>query len=295
MELLSQGIGNWIGISEVYDGQGQFIGNASDQRTVTKNEDDTYTVHVNILGPLMVNREYQIRIASDHHIYLGSTHFGYAEQINNDLLTTNSYWSQWGLSETSFVHVSPDTYSQLSLSLLKRGDQIIYTLVGEYHNNDKQIKYPNTIGIPIDRNDNPAAGYSSHILHRSGTWSGELTVIDENLSPMGRAYYTENVRAHQEQLMITTEGGGFTPMKRSFRMTTNGWQAWSDPGDVVGSYNMLGGRALAGSMHYIGAERRIWRREVATVDGRYKAVLHYIYQGDKRVGVQYGMLEFTKT
>jgi hypothetical protein len=103
------------------------------------------------------------------------------------------------------------------------------------------------------------------------------------------------MRVHQNQLIVTTEGGGFTPMKRSFRMKTNGWQAWSDPGDVVGTYNLAGGRALSGTLHYVGAERRIWRREVVTSDGQHKAVLHYIYQGDKRVGIQYGMLTFQKT
>lgn len=295
MELLSQGIGNWIGISEVYDGNGHFIGNASDQRTITENDDGTYTVNVNTFGPLMVNGQYKVRIAPDHHTHLGQTNYGYAEQINNELLASNNYWEQWGLSETSFVLVSPATHSQLSLSLLKRGEQLIYTLVGEYHDNEGNLQFPKTLGIPVDRHDDPVAGHQSHIMHRAGTWAGEVTVIDENLAPMGRAHYTENIRIHQEKLMVTTEGGGFTPMKRSFRMTTNGWQAWSDPGDVVGSYNMFGGRALVGSLHYVGADRRIWRREVATVDGQHKAILHYIYHGDKRVGVQYGMLEFHKT
>jgi len=295
MELLSQGIGNWTGISEVYDGNGKFIGNASDQRTLVQNDDETYTVTVNIFGPLMVNGQYNIRLASDHHTHLGQVNFGYAEQNNNELLASNNYWAQWGLSESSFVLVSPKIHSQLSLSLLKRGEQLIYTLVGEYHDTNTNIAVPNAVGTPLDRHNDPNAGRTQHLLHRAGTWSGEVTVIDENLAPMGRAHYTENVRVHQEQLMVTTEGGGFTPMKRSFRMKTNGWQAWSDPGDVVGSYNIAGGRALVGNFHYVGADRRIWRREVATSDGQHKAIVHYIYHGDKRVGVQYGILSFVKT
>jgi len=295
MELLSQGIGNWTGISEVYDGQGKFIGNASDQRTIVQNDDETYTVSVDIFGPLMVKGQYTIRIASDHHSHLGQANYGYAEQNNNELLASNNYWAQWGLSESSFVLVSSKTHSQLSLSLLKRGEQLLYTLVGEYHDEATPVQVPTAVGTPLDRHNDPNAGRSQHLLHRAGTWSGEVTVIDENLSPMGRAHYTENMRVHQEQLMITTEGGGFTPMKRSFRMRTNGWQAWSDPGDVVGSYNIVGGRAMTGSFHYVGADRRIWRREVASADGQHKAILHYIYHGDKRVGVQYGLLSFVKT
>lgn len=295
MELLSQGIGNWTGISEVYDGSGMFIGNASDQRHIKKNDDETYTVTVNIFGPLMINGDYKIRIASDHHSYLGNTHYGYAEQSNNELLASNNYWAKWGLSESSFVIVSPEIHSQLSLSLLKRGEQLIYMLIGEYYDNQTSVQLPPAEGTPFDRHNDPTAGRGTHLLHRAGTWSGQVTVMDGDLQPMGRAHYTENVRTHQDQLMVTTEGGGFTPMKRSFRMTSNGWQAWTAPGDVVGSYSIAGGRALIGSFHYVGADRRIWRREVSTADGQHKAILHYIYHGDKRVGIQYGMLSFVKT
>jgi len=52
---------------------------------------------------------------------------------------------------------------------------------------------------------------------------------------------------------------------------------------------------MSGHFHYVGAARRIWRREVATYDGMHKAVLHFIYKGDERVGVQYGTLTFHKT
>ena len=295
MELLSQGIGNWTGISEIYDGRGYFIGNVSDQRTIKENANGNYTVSVNIIGPVMLNGEYNIRINPDHHTYQGNVHVGYAERYNSELLASNNYWSQWGLSERNFVMVSTETHTQLSLSLLSRGDQLVYMLIGEYYDDNNQIKIPTTLGIPYDRRDDPTAGRGELLLHRVGTWSGQVTVLDENQAPMGRAHYTENMRVHKNQLIVTTEGGGFTPMKRSFRMKTNGWQAWSAPGDVVGTYNLAGGRALSGHFHYVGAERRIWRREVVTSDGQHKVILHYIYQGDKRVGIQYGMLTFQKT
>lgn len=295
MELLSQGIGNWTGISEIYDGRGYFIGNVSDQRSIKQNPDSTYTVSVNIIGPVMLSGQYGIRIDPDHHTYQGDVHVGYAEQYNDELLASNNYWAQWGLSERNFVMISTETHTQLSLSLLSRGDQLIYMLVGEYYDDKSPIQIPTALGIPYDRRDDPTAGRGTLLLHRAGTWSGQVTVLDENQAPMGFAHYTENMRVRQDQLIVTTEGGGFTPMRRSFRMKTNGWQAWSDPGDVVGTYNLGGGRALSGNFHYVGAERRIWRREVVTSDGHHKAILHYIYQGDRRVGIQYGMLTFQKT
>lgn len=295
MELLSQGIGNWTGISEIYDGRGNFIGNVSDERSLTQNPDNSYTVNVNIVGPIMLKGQYSIKIAPDHHAYQGDVHVGYAEHYNNDLLASNNYWAQWGLSERNFVMVSTETHTQLSMSLLNRGDQLIYILVGEYYDDNSPNRLFASFGIPTDRENDPAAGRDDVLMHRAGTWSGQVTVLDENQAPMGRAHYTENMRVHQNRLIVTTEGGGFTPMKRTFHMKTNGWQAWSDPGDVVGTYNLAGGRALSGNFHYVGAERRVWRREVATSDGQHKAILHYIYQGDKRVGIQYGMLSFRKT
>ena len=295
MELLSQGVGNWTGFSEIYDGRGYFIGNVSDQRTIQQHTNGLFTVTVNIMGPIMLNGQYNIKIASDHHAYQGDVHVGYAEQYNDELLASNNYWSQWGLSERNFVMVSTETHTQLSMSLLSRGEQLVYTLVGEYYDDNSPVKIPVTLGIPSDRHDDPAGGRESILLHRIGTWSGQVNVLDENLAPMGRAHYTENLRIRGEQLIITTEGGGFTPLRRTFNMKTNNWQAWSEPGDVVGTYNLAGGRALTGHFHYVGAERRVWRREVVTSDGHHKAILHYIYQGDKRVGIQYGMLTFNKT
>jgi hypothetical protein len=93
MELLSQGIGNWTGISEIYDGRGYFMGNVSDQRTIEQNEDGDYIVSVNIIGPVMLNGQYNIKIAPDHHTYKGDVHVGYAEHYNNELLASNNYWA----------------------------------------------------------------------------------------------------------------------------------------------------------------------------------------------------------
>ena len=76
-------------------------------------------------------------------------------------------------------------------------------------------------------------------------------------------------------------------------LKSNGWEAWSTPGDLVGSYSLSGGRALSGNFHFLHEEQRVWRREVASHDGSYKAVVHMIYRGGKRIGVQYGVLRFT--
>lgn len=295
MEILSQGIGNWTGISEVYDGQCNFIGNATDNRSITQIGHGAYNVKVAISGPIMLQGSYDIKIGEDHHSYQGDAHVGFAEHYDDVLLASNGYWSQWGLSERNMVMLAPELNGQLSMSLLNRGDQLLYTIVGEYYENGASTPFTKVMGTPYDRINDPTAGRGGLLMHRAGTWSGQVSVLDENLAPMGKAHYTENIRVRNNELILTTEGGGFTPIQRSFHLTTNGWHAWTDPGDVVGSYNMFGGRAMSGYFHYVGAERRIWRREIVTSDGKHKSILHYVYKGDKRLGLQYGMLAFHKT
>ena len=78
----------------------------------------------------------------------------------------------------------------------------------------------------------------------------------------------------------------------TLNLSTNGRQAWSQMGSLVGSYHLSGGRALAGTFHDWDRGIRLWRREVATTDGSMKAILLNWYRGGHRIGTQQGILTF---
>ena len=68
-------------------------------------------------------------------------------------------------------------------------------------------------------------------------------------------------------------------------------EGWS-LGGAVGSESLWGGRALAGRLLFPDG-LRLWRREVARLDGSCKGVLHTWYQGGTRVGAAHGVLRFS--
>ena len=85
----------------------------------------------------------------------------------------------------------------------------------------------------------------------------------------------------------------FDSITRHFSLSTNQWQAWAtETSDVVGSYSLSGGRALSGQFYHREAHLRCWRREVVTLDGTRKAVVQHWYRGGKRIGSQFGVMEF---
>ena len=86
-------------------------------------------------------------------------------------------------------------------------------------------------------------------------------------------------------------GLGFAP-DASFALASDGWTAWTLPGEVAGSAVVSGGRGLSGQFHHDGASCRVWRREVASLDGATKAVLHIWYRGEQRLGAVYGTMYF---
>ena len=87
-------------------------------------------------------------------------------------------------------------------------------------------------------------------------------------------------------------GGAFAPEPTEVRLRSDGWWAHSERGPLVGSYSLAGGRALSGTFQRVDRGLRVWRREVASHDGRVKAVVHVLYRGGVRLGVQHGLLQF---
>ncbi|MEM7114538.1 MAG: hypothetical protein AAF614_19030 [Chloroflexota bacterium] len=291
----TQGIGRWIGAAEVYDGNGRFVGNATDQRHVQREAGaNRVRIDLSFIGPMKFAGHYIIEDHIDYRLYQGPANTGYAETLAENLIDANAYWPITGLTQRFFLMVLPDGNRQMSLALMSRGEKLIYVVVGEYNRVDESHRgLPDLVnGIAYDLADDPAAGRSEILLHRPGTWRGELATLDRDLVRQEATQYVEMVEADKDNLQVAIAGAAFAPDLQTMRLKTNGWEAWSKAGDLVGSYSMSGGRALSGNFHYLQQGRRVWRREVVSHDGTLKAVVHVWYRGAERVGVQFGVLGF---
>jgi len=292
----SAGIGRWAGSAEVYSGEGRFLGNGADTRHVQDMGDGRIRIDVSFVGPFKAAGHYFIRDYGDYRVYEGPINVGYAETLGTGLVDANAYWAAVGLTQRFFLMVLPDGNTQLSLALMSRGEQLIYTVVGQNDRvPDSDTAPPPSLisGTSYDFQNDPTAGRDSMYLHRSGTWSGELTLLDGDKQPQGTTHYREGIsQTSADELSVAVEGSGFATSAGQYHLKTNGWQAWTPPGEIVGSYNLCGGRALSGTFHHLNDNLRVWRREVVAHDGTQKGVVHIWYKGGERVGIQYGLLEF---
>ncbi|MEQ8673008.1 MAG: hypothetical protein RLP44_30460 [Aggregatilineales bacterium] len=290
----SSGIGKWVGTAEVYSGEGRFLGNGADSRTVQDLGNGRVRIDVSFIGPFKAAGHYFIQDHGDHRLYQGPINVGYAETLGEGLVDANAYWASVGLTQRFFLMVLPDKQTQLSLALMSRGEQLIYTVVGQNDRvPDEGASVPSSLvnGTSYDFQHDPTAGRGELFLHRTGRWSGELAVLDGAKSLQGTASYSETIQ-NGDTLKVIVEGGGYSLEKRAYSLQTNGYQAWTAPGEVVGSYNLCGGRALSGTFHYLDDQLRLWRREVVAHDGTKKAVVHIWFRGGERIGIQYGLLNF---
>lgn len=299
----TQGIGNWLGTAEVFDGNGRFIGNATDRRHVKKQPDEISENHIRIdlsfVGPMKFAGHYTIEDHTLYRLYQGPANIGYAETLASNLIDANAYWPITGLTQRFFLMILPDGNRQMSLGLMSRGEKLIYAVVGEYHRIDEYDGIPTLVnGTAYDLHDDPTAGRGDILLHRSGTWSGELSTLDGDLNALDSTIYQETVATQNNDLAVNIDGAAFAPGAHPLTLKTNQWEAWSPPSDVAdshifGNYSLSGGRALSGNFHYLQENLRVWRREVASHDGSMKAVVHTWYRGGERVGVQFGVLGYT--
>lgn len=298
----SQGIGKWIGSAEVYDGSGRFLGNAHDQRHVQRDVDErTVSIDLSFAGPFKFAGRYSIADHGDHRLYLGPANVGFAETLADNLIDAYAYWPITGLSQRFFLMVLPGpdgepAVRQMSLALMARGEQLLYAVVGEYQRVGDDWQGGNPIllnGTSFDLADDPAAGRASVFLQRPGEWRGTLSVLDGALEPIATLPHQEIVQATAHGLRVTRIGNHFDPAPAVSDLRTNGRLAWSEPGDVVGSYSLYGGRALSGTFHHLAVNLHVQRREVVSHDGTHKAVVYTWYRGGERVGVVFGVMEYT--
>ena len=297
----SRGVGEWIGAAEVYDAEGRFAGAGRDTRSVQADDHaGTVTVDVTFDGPFSLSGEYTIVDHGSYRTYQGPLNVGYAEALGDGLVAAHNYWPDLGLSQRFFLMVMPDGTRQLSLALLSRGERLVWTVVGEYQR-QVDAEAPPTPPVqaldPAELGDDPAAGRDELLLLRSGRWTGQLQRLDGDLEPAGSTGYVETVSegntgtAGQSELTVELSGLGFAG-DVSFPLTSDGWSVWAPNGEVTGSATLSGGRGLSGQFHHQTDRLRVWRREVAALDGTMKAVLHIWYQGEQRLGATYGTLAF---
>jgi len=290
------GIGKWAGTAEVFSGEGTFLGNGSDQRFArTEDSDGRVRIDLAFIGPLKFAGHYYIKPDSAGRAYQGPANTGFAESVGELAVDGNGFWPVTGLSHKLFLAMLPDQQTQLHLSQMFRGEQLIYTIVSESQRvlDDGKAIVPGLVsGTSYDFANDPKAGRDSLLLHRPGKWAGEVSSFDGDLKPKETASYEELVELDNRDLRVAIRGslGGDDA---TIKLHTNDYQAWSEMGPVVGSYNLIGGRGLTGTFHHLDSNLRVVRREVATNDGSTKAILHNWYRGGQRVGAQFGVLKFS--
>lgn len=292
----TRGIGRWAGDAEVFDSHGHFLGNGSDYRNVQSLDGGRVRIDVSFVGPFKHSGHYFIQQQDDYRLYEGPANIGYAETLSENLVDANAYWSALGLSQRFFLMIV-DGNLQLSLAQMSRGEHLMYVVVGQNDRvpEDSPNPQPTVVsGTHYDLHDDPACGRGEILLHRAGTWRGELTALDENRKPLGKFEYTETFKPSNLQTFnLQLQGGAFDSVTRNLSLVTNQWQAWAtDDSEIVGSYSLSGGRALSGQFYHRETHLRCWRREVATLDGARKAVVQHWYRGGQRVGSQFGVMSF---
>lgn len=294
------GLGQWRGAAEVYDGEGRFLGGGVDERHARRElEDGRIRIDLSFVGPFRFAGHYVIRDRGTHRVYEGPTNHGLAEAVAANLVDAESFWPAVGLSQRFFLMVLPGGDRQLSLSLLGRGDRLIYAVVGENEratacSADGSAEAPGWRALAsCDLAADPTAGQGVAPLHRPGRWAGTLALHDGTLARTGEAAYEEIVTpAARGGIEVALRGGAFGDDPTGMSLRTDGRAAWSEAGPVVGSYALFGGRALVGTFHRVGAELSVHRREVVSQDGTQKAVVQVVRRGGHRLGVQHGVLAF---
>jgi len=291
----SAGVGRWAGGADVFDGTGRFVGGGADTRHVQPLVPGQVRIDVSFIGPFRHSGHYIIHDHGDYRIYDGPANVGYAEALSDSLIDANAFWPTLGLSQRFFLMVLPGGAVQLSLALMSRGEQLMYAVVSQNDRVTDQAPPPSVIsGTAYDLGQDPTCGRGVILLHRAGTWRGQLTLLDGECAPIGQADALETVIPIERGVQISLVGGMGDPS--SVSLISDGWRAWTPYGDptpeVVGSASLYGGRAMSGQFHHRAAQMRVWRRQVITHDGRQKAVVNVWYAGGQRIGVEYGVLGF---
>lgn len=298
------GLGEWKGSAEVYGGDGRFLGNGVDQRHVrTPLGDNRIRIDLSFVGPFRFSGHYEIVDKGSHRVYTGPANLGLAEAVSENLVDADHYWPGVGLSQRFFLMVLPGGQKQLSLALMSRGERLVYVVVGESERvvacenpNAEPTGAPGLADIAsVDVAADPAAGRGVVLMHRRGSYRGTLVRTNEKLEKVGEEAYEETVEPAPSggALSVRIAGGGLAPEPAMIALTTDGFTAWSSTGPMAGSYSLFGGRAMSGTFQRVRDELRVWRREVVSLDGTKKVVVHNWYRGGVRVGVQYGVLDFT--
>ena len=289
------GIGKWSGTAEVFDGQGRFIANAMDQRFArTVTEDGRIRIDLAFIGPIKFAGHYTIQDLGVQRLYEGPANAGSAESVGANAVDAHGYWPSTGLSQRLFLAKLPSGDRQLHLSIMSRGEQPLYTIVSEscLVPDNGQANIPGLIsGASYDLAQDPTTGRGVSLIHRDGTWRGEVRTFNADLQLIEERSFEEQLHRVDDQWQWSLRGS-LAPDHLSATLRTDDWLAWSDMGDTVGSYSLYGGRAISGYMNHISSGLRVWRREMCTSDGLTKAILHTWYRGGQRVGAQQGFLTF---
>lgn len=291
------GIGKWQGCAEVYNGSGQFLGNAMDQRHVRSESEGRIKIDLSFVGPLKFAGHYFIEDHGDQRYYQGPANFGHGQSLCEQTVVANAYWPSTGLNQEFFLMVTPDQSEQFSLALMSRGSQLIYAIVGENRKilSDEPSAIPMQTGTSYDLNNDPRAGRKDHLLLRPGRWVGELaTNLDSDSSKTTHIEEKLRLGHDKDSFQLHWSKGSFQDQDLSTQIHSNELQSWTTEGSFVGSSSYYGGKACVGTYHLPKQNRRLWRREVTNQDGSIKAVVNTWYEGQKYIGHEWGFLKYHK-
>ncbi|HRE47773.1 MAG TPA: hypothetical protein PLD47_08610 [Aggregatilineales bacterium] len=130
---MSNLFGRWVGSAEVYNGEGRFVGNGMDMRTVQSLGGGLTRIDVAFVGLFKAAGHSLIRDQGTHRLYEGPVNVGYADVLADSVAEATGYWACVGLSPRFFLMTLPDRNKQLSLALMSRGESLLYIVVGENH------------------------------------------------------------------------------------------------------------------------------------------------------------------
>jgi hypothetical protein len=258
-------------------------------------EDGRTRIDLSFVGPIKFAGHYYIKTDEDRRIYQGPVNCGEAHYLGKNAVSAYAYWPAIGMSQKFFLMMTPDGQKQVSLALMSRGEHLLYAIIGE--NTRAQLNEPLDpksliSGAACDLEKDPAAGYSEVLLHRAGLYEGEISTTLEGDKGTQALAMRQSISVKNNEIESRVEGSQFLSTPTQCRLKTNNWQAWTEAGSFVGSYSMYGGRALSGIFHDLSKNIRVWRREVVTTNGAIKCLVNIWYEGEKKIGCEWGFLRF---
>lgn len=294
--------GVWYGRPSIFDSDGNHVGyNKVHRSSVFENGQTTYYMDTILLatGPLryrLESRDFAFGVidSDQNRIYLGPDFIG-AGRPFGALVDAHYYSPQWTSDLRTMVHILQDNETQVYSSLLYDGPTIHAVFNGVYKVAFDYDSSPTT-REKIDRfvESEIENGQKPHVLpaKKSGQWTGELEVFDNNQQKLGASCV--QIEYRPLDLLrgeMHVEISGVLNKQYRFARTRNQNRHTFDGPDVYGN-GIAYGRALYTSQHFHGESFKIKGREFIIDDQYTMSVVWQFIESDKQTHVAFGVLKW---